>query len=79
MASDDDIEKIIGMVCELGKIPKKIGPDDDFYDAGFSSLVVLQLVMDLEDAFAVSFESRDDEFIKARTPRAIHGLIQTLR
>ena len=77
--ADEELVRIMEMIGTLGKLPSKIGPDDDFYDAGFSSLVVLNLVMDLEDAFSVSFEGQDEEFIKARTPRGIHALIQRLR
>lgn len=79
MSADEEIAKIISITRTLGKIPKEIGPDDDIYDAGFTSILALQFVMDLEDAFSVSFEGRDDDFIKARTARTIHSLIANLR
>lgn len=76
--ADEELARIVGFVCEIGKIPPgKLGPDDDFYDAGMSSIQVHPLMLDLEDAFEVQFV--DGLSDKIRTPRAIHDLIQSLR
>jgi acyl carrier protein len=72
----DELHVIAMSVSQLGKVPA-VGPDDDFYDAGFSSINALDLLLDLESSFGVSIP--DDEFIVARTPRALHELIGRLR
>lgn len=73
---DQDLETITGKIREVGKIGA-VGPDDDFYAAGFSSINALELLLGLEDAFGVSIP--DDKFVDARTPRAIQAMIATLR
>jgi acyl carrier protein len=55
---------------------KKLGPTEDFYDAGFSSLSALQLLLELEEAFNVTIP--DDEFVAARTCASLHNLISRL-
>lgn len=71
----NEMDRVIEIIVGLGKIPP-IGPDDDIHDAGFTSILRLQLRMDLEDAFGV--EIPDDKFPSARTPRALYGIIQEL-
>jgi acyl carrier protein len=71
----DDIDRVIELIVSVGNIPR-IGPDDDFYDAGFSSIRALQLLTELEDAFNVTIP--DDSFPTARTARALHLLIKGL-
>jgi acyl carrier protein len=73
---NDELNRVTAIVCQLGKIPS-VGPDDDLYDAGFSSINALQLLMDLEDAFEVSIP--DDQFIEARTPRALSQMIADVK
>jgi acyl carrier protein len=70
------LQKITAIVCEVGKI-SGIQLDDDFYEAGFSSINALELLMELESALEVSIP--DDEFISARSPRALHAVIERLR
>jgi acyl carrier protein len=72
----DDLQRIAAIVCEVGKI-SGIGPDDDIYDAGFSSISALELLMELESALGVSIP--DDEFINARTPRALSSVVERLK
>ncbi len=60
-----DLERIMLIVCEVGKI-SQIQPDDDIFEAGFSSVNVLQLLVELETALEVSIP--DDQFIKSRSP-----------
>jgi acyl carrier protein len=71
-----DLQRITAIVCEVGKI-SGINPDDDIYDAGFSSINALQLLMELESALEVSIP--DDEFIQARSPRALLAVIERLK
>lgn len=72
-AKDEALRRIIGMVCDLGKLDR-LGPDEDFYVAGLSSVRALELLMELEAAFEVSLS--DEEFIAARTPRALLALVE---
>jgi acyl carrier protein len=72
----NEMDQVIELITTIGKI-SAIGPDDDIHDAGFSSILRLQLRMELEDTFNVMIPD-DDRFPAARTPRALHGLIQEL-
>lgn len=71
-----ELERITEIVYEIGKI-SGISPDDDIYDAGFSSINALQLLMELESAFEVSIP--DDQFIGARSVRALHAVVERSR
>lgn len=73
---DQDLETITAKLREVGKIGA-VGPDDDFYAAGFSSINALELLLGLEDQFGVSIP--DDKFVEARTPRALHTMIASLK
>ena len=72
----DDLQRVMSIVCEVGKIAA-VRPDDDIYDAGFSSVNALQLLIELESALEVSIP--DDRFINARSPRAICAVIEQSR
>ncbi|WP_437314787.1 acyl carrier protein [Sorangium sp. So ce385] len=69
-----EVEKVIEVIVTVGSLPAAIQPDDDIYDAGFSSIRALQLLTELEDQFNVTLP--DDKFSLARTPRALSALIQ---
>lgn len=71
-----EMNQVIDVIVTVGNLPGPIGPDDDIYDAGFSSIRALQLLTELEDRFQVTLP--DDKFSVARTPRALSGLIQEL-
>lgn len=70
------LEMITELVTQVGKIPG-VGPDDDFYDAGFSSINALDLLLDLEEAFGVSIP--DDQFITARSVRSLDEMVTRLK
>lgn len=72
----EGLDELRHVVCRVGKL-ESIGADDDFYDSGCSSVRALELLLELENAYGVSIP--DDEFIAARTPRALHVLIMRLR
>ena len=72
---DNDLEQIIRLVQTTGKI-ERIRASEDFYDAGFSSINALQLLLELEAAFDVTIP--DDEFIAARTCSALEALVSRL-
>jgi acyl carrier protein len=63
------------IVCETGKL-SRIDPNQDFYNAGVTSVVALSLLMELESAFSVSIP--DDKFIAARTVNALASVIAEL-
>jgi acyl carrier protein len=70
-----DIDRITHLLNDIGGL-ERVEIDEDFYDAGFSSIGSLQLLLELESAWSVSIP--DDEFIQARTPRALHALLMRL-
>ena len=71
----DNLQTIIGIVQITGKI-QNIEASEDFYEAGFSSINALQLLMELEAAFDVAIP--DDEFVMARTCSALAALVSRL-
>jgi len=70
------MERIIQRITEVGGIDS-VDPDASIYEAGFSSVRVLELLLALEDEFGVKIPDKD--FMAARTPRQISGLIDGLR
>lgn len=73
--ADDILSRIVAIVVTTGKI-KDLAPTQDFYDAGFSSLNALQLLLELEEAFSVTIP--DDEFVAARTCVSLQNLVSRL-
>ena len=72
----DEIARIIATVCNVGGLTS-LEVDQDFYDAGVSSLHALGLLVELEDTFSVVIP--DTEFMQARTPRALFQVITASR
>ena len=72
----DDLDRIMLIVRDVGKIAE-IQPDEDIFEAGFSSINVLQLLVELETALEVSIP--DDQFIKARSPRELFAVVEQSR
>jgi acyl carrier protein len=70
-----DFDSVIAVVTRVGGIPE-VGADQDIFEAGVSSVSALELLLELESEFGVSIP--DDEFVSARTPRAIHDLVSRL-
>ena len=61
---------MIALVCEAGTARAASSPDEDFYDAGFTSLNSLELLLlQLEAEWDVSIP--DEEFIVARSVRSL--------
>jgi acyl carrier protein len=69
------LPEITEIICSIGGIGQ-IDPDQDFYEAGVSSVQSLPLLMQLEDRFNVSIP--DDRFPDLRTPRQISAFIDSL-
>jgi len=70
------MERVIQLITQVGGIDS-MNPDANIYEAGFSSVRVLELLLALEEEFGVSIP--DKEFMVARTPQQISGLIDSLR
>ena len=68
-----DVIKIIGATGNV----MGLTPDQDFYDAGVTSVLALPILLELEDQFQVSIP--DDLFIAARTARAMADVITKLQ
>ena len=51
-------------------------PDQDFYDAGVTSVQALPLLLELEDRFQVTIP--DDQFVAARSARRLSEMIQDI-
>jgi acyl carrier protein len=68
----DLVEQIRALVCRLGKL-RQLGPDEDFYNAGFSSVSALELLLELEAECGVSIP--DEQFVTARTVRDLSTLV----
>ncbi len=73
---EDSLARVISIVCKIGPMAE-LSPDDDFYDAGFTSLSSLTLLMELETEWDVSIP--DDAFIVARSARSLAELLSRLK
>ena len=67
---------ILDILARIGGIPN-LAPDQDFYDAGVSSVSALPLLLEVEDHFGVSIP--DEKFITARTASDLQKLVDELR
>ena len=74
--SPEDLERVTALIGRLANLTD-LGPTDDIYDAGFSSIKALELLLELETEFDVTIE--DDQFIAARTPVALATMTAQLR
>jgi len=73
---DGNLSAVIEIICKVGAVPA-VEPDQNFYDAGVTSIMALPLLMEMEERFQVSIP--DDRFVQARTARALHELIASLK
>jgi len=71
----DALESIQEIIARIAKIPRP-APDADMYVAGLASVDALELLVELEDTFAVTIP--DDRFVNARTAGALAGLVAEL-
>lgn len=76
MSEPISVEAVVAVIESLGGVTN-LGPDQDFYEAGLSSVQALPLLMDLEDRFGVTIP--DDRFIQARTPAGVATLLRELQ
>ena len=66
-------ERISEIVRRVGSI-SDLAPDEDYYDAGLTSLAALSLLLELEVAFGLSIS--DEKFIACRNVRALATTIE---
>ncbi len=70
------MERVLELICQVGGIDS-VTADSEIYQAGFSSVRVLELLLALEEEYHIDIPDKD--FIAARTPREIARLIERLR
>ena len=73
---DGILPALLDILARIGGIPN-LAPDQDFYDAGVSSVSALPLLLEVEEHFGISIE--DERFIAARTAADLGRLIDELR
>jgi acyl carrier protein len=72
----EELNSICGVIREIGKL-ESLEVDQDIYEAGFSSVRALDLLLELEDRFGIAIP--DDRFVGVRTARGLHLLLHELR
>ena len=72
----ESLARIIAILCETGQIAG-ITADEDFYQAGFTSLKSLQLLLQLEAEWDIGIP--DEQFIQARSARSLCEMIARLK
>lgn len=75
-SNEQALARAMTLVRETGRIGD-ITPDEDFYDAGFTSLRSLELLLQLEAEWDVTIP--DEEFITARSVRSLGELLTRLK
>lgn len=73
---NETLPVILDILARIGGIPN-LAPDQDFYDAGVSSISALPLLFEVEEHFGLSIP--DERFIAARTALDLEKLIDELR
>jgi acyl carrier protein len=70
------VADVVALISRIGKMTD-LAPEQDFYEAGFSSVSALELLLEMEATFGVAIP--DDRFITARTPLALQTLVVQLQ
>jgi len=70
------LQRVIQLISEIGGIGL-VSPDDGFYEAGFSSVDTLELLLALETEFGITIPDKD--FVAARTARDLVALLDRLQ
>jgi acyl carrier protein len=73
---NQNLQRVIEIICTVGRVAD-LQPDQDFYEAGVSSIASLSLLMELETSFDVSIP--DDKFVTARSASSMSDLISRLQ
>ena len=75
-APDEKLKEVTGILCGLLE-RDDLGPDEDFYEAGMTSVMILPLLAELEEVFNVVIPEED--FLDARTPHALRAPLPAAR
>jgi acyl carrier protein len=74
--AQNDLQKIKEILSQiLGQ--EILGDDENFYEAGLTSIMVLPLLSEVEAAFDLKIP--DTDFLDAHTPKQLAQLVQRLR
>lgn len=71
----DSLDAVLNAIRDVTGVSQLL-PDQDFYDAGVTSVQALPLLLELEDRFHVTIP--DDQFVAARSARRLSEMIQDL-
>lgn len=74
--SHSTLQTVLNTIKSIAEI-NDLAPDQDFYDAGLTSLASLTLLLELEDSFNVQIS--DDRFIVCRTANDLSAMIEDLQ
>jgi acyl carrier protein len=74
---EQDLYTLKEMLRRLLGREESVGDDEDIYEAGLTSIMVLPLLSEIEDAFGLTVP--DADFLDTRTPRALAQMVQRLR
>ena len=76
MGAEDCLHDVLGAIRDICGVDG-LAPDQDFYDAGVTSVQALPLLMELEVRFDVAIP--DERFVAIRNPRELCAVIQELK
>lgn len=76
MAEQDCLQDVLAAIRDVCGV-EGLAPDQDFYDAGVTSVQALPLLMELEVRFDVAIP--DERFVAVRNPRGLCTVIQELK
>jgi acyl carrier protein len=71
----DSLDAVLNAIRDVTGV-NLVQPDQDFYDAGVTSVQALPLLLELEDRFQVTIP--DDQFVAARSARSLSEMIQNI-
>ena len=71
----DSLDAVLTTIREVTGVSQVL-PDQDFYDAGVTSVQALPLLLELEERFHVTIP--DDQFVAARSARRLSEMIQSI-
>jgi acyl carrier protein len=74
--ADRDLNILNEILCRMLN-RQEVSADVDIYQAGLTSIMVLPLLAELEEAFHVAIP--DSDFLDARTPRDLVHMIGRIR
>lgn len=74
--SEQELRTLKEILCRLLS-QENIAEDEDIYQAGLTSIMVLPLLSEIEDTFELTVP--DADFLDARTPLALAQLVHRLR